>query len=219
MLKERKLQLNILQKALKKSNTYPGIIATIQRLLCEDQSEIIANYPTPISQTKELLLQAATMQQSFGSHALPKGFISSKWSIVQKEWCNSINKKFDADRWSSGLIKSLRNFTNAMWIKRNLILHGETESEQLEIVKMKCKKQIQELYKKSRQKLSLEEKKLFQMPLMYRLKGSNAGMTLWIERVEMIFQQREQDDQNNVQTKYWIFKQNKKWLKLVPTIT
>ena len=44
-------------------------------------------------------------------------------------------------------------------------------------------------------------------------------MTLWIERAEMVFQQWEQDEQNKVDTKYWIFKQNKKWLKIVPTIT
>lgn len=62
------------------------------------------------------------------------------------------------------------------------------DSEQLEIVKMKCRRRIRELYKKPRNKLSLEDKKLFQMPLAYRLKGTGAGMSLWIERAEMVFQ-------------------------------
>lgn len=219
MMTERKKQMSIMQKTMKKFNTYPGIISTIQQLLCQDQKEVIETFPLPSTYTDQLLLEAATMQHKLGCHALPKGFISTKWALVQQEWCSVTNKRYNMDRWTNSLIKALQDFTHAMWTKRNDVLHGETESEQIEIVKMKCKKRIRELYKRSRRKLSLEDKKLFQMPLAYRLKGSNAGMTLWIERAEMIFQQREQDEQNTVNTKYWIFKQNKKWLKLVPTIT
>ena len=167
----------------------------------------------------QLLLQAVMQQVKMGMTVFPKGFISLDWIKVQKEWCKMNDQKIDSDRWEFTFIKCIQDYTQAMWVKRNQILHGEDESQQIEIIKMKCKKRIRELYKRSRQKLSLEDKKLFQMPLIYRLKGTCAGMTLWIERAEMIFQQKEQDENNMVNTKYWIFKQNKKWLKLVPTIT
>ena len=156
-----------MEKKLKKCDTFPGIVSTIEKLLCQDQEEVIRNMHTPCSYTEVLLMQAATKQHALGSHALPKGFVSEGWAIVQKEWCYTRKLCFNSDRWVMTLIKAIQNFTQAMWTKRNVRLHGETESEQREIIKMKCKKRIRELYKRPRHRLTLQNKKLFQMPLVY----------------------------------------------------
>ena len=45
-----------------------------------------------------------------------------------------------------------------------------------------------------------------------------SGMSLWIERVEMISQQKDQDKENYFNTKIGSFLQTKKWYKKVTTI-
>ena len=102
---------------------------------------------------------------------------------------------------------------------KNGTLSDTGEVTLLEIKKAKCRLRVKELYKKSRSGLNTEEKKLFNLPLAYRLKGSAAGMLLWIERVELSFQHREQDENNNLITRYWWYKQSKKWRQMKEDIT
>ena len=106
-----------------------------------------------------------------------------------------------------------------MWIQRNNVLHGETESEIIAIKKIKCQNRVRTLYKRSRKNLSHEDKKLFQLPLPIRLKGSVTGMTMWIERIEMIFQQKDQDKDNNLESKVWFFPKSKRWRQKQPDVT
>ena len=56
-------------------------------------------------------------------------------------------------------------------------------------------------------------KKLFQLPLHIWQKGSVTGMTIWIERIEMIFQHKDQDEENNLDTKIWFYPKSKRWRK------
>ena len=60
----------------------------------------------------------------------------------------------------------------------------------------------------------IKRQKLFQLPLKYRQKGSIAGMTLWIDRAEMLFQQNIQKSeaiQKELIT--WWFPKSQKWKK------
>lgn len=57
----------------------------------------------------------------------------------------------------------------------------------------------------------MEDKKLFNLPLPIRLKWTVPGMTMWIERIEMIFQQKEQNDEHNLDTMGWFIPKTKKW--------
>ena len=66
--------------------------------------------------------------------------------------------------------------------------------------------------------LTLKEKYLFKLPLQLKQKGSAEGMRIWIEQAEMIFQQKDQDNHNNLDIKTWFFPQSKAWLKKPPNI-
>ena len=61
----------------------------------------------------------------------------------------------------------------------------------------------------SRQVLSTDDKKLFNLPLVYRVKGSVASTELWIDRAEMVFQQC----QPSTKKIFWWFPKSKRWIK------
>ena len=64
----------------------------------------------------------------------------------------------------------------------------------------------------------MKDKRLFQLPLEYRLKGSIAGMTLWIERAEMIFQHNlQKENEKHQSTITWWFPKSQKWKKQLPS--
>ena len=219
MLAERKKQFSILSKSMTKLDTYPGLISTIQAILIHGTEKVMQEFHFPTTETDQLLLQAITSQHQLRHDMCVKGLLTTEWEKVQQHWCNVQKLRFDPTRWTSGLIKGIQTYTLAMWAQRNVLLHGDSPSEQLEICKANCRKRVKELYKRSRRNLSLEDKKLFQLPLVYRCKGSVASMTLWIDKAEMVFQHMDQNEDNKLDTKYWIFKQNKKWLKKAPNIS
>ena len=72
--------------------------------------------------------------------------------------------------------------------------------EVIKIKKARYKERIKVLYKTPRSGLSMKDKQLFQLSLRYRLKGSIAGITPWIERAEMLFQQHLQKEQEHYQS-------------------
>lgn len=122
-------------------------------------------------------------------------------------------KRFDQRKWYISFISAI----HTLWKRQNLTKHGETDKEIEDITKMKYQKRIQELYKRSRKNLkrsrknlSLNDKKLFNLLLQYHLKGAVCGLAIWIERAELVFQQQDQDEKNNLETKRWIFITTKK---------
>ena len=169
--------------------------------------------------TDLLLVQAIVEQHKFGENSFEKGFVTLHWREVQKQWACHTKEVIDIDKWAKKFVTAIHTYTRDMWFQRNNILHGETESEIVAIKKAKCQKRIRDLYKRSRRNLSLEDKKLFNFPLAYCLKGSVVGMTMWIDRIEMIFQQRDQDNEHNLDTKAWFFPKSKKWRLKIPEIT
>ena len=60
----------------------------------------------------------------------------------------------------------------------------------MEKKKEKCQQRIKELYNLSCRELTLEDKKIFCLPIRYRLKLGYSAMRQWIELAEHIFQQR-----------------------------
>ena len=213
------ISLQNLSKTLKKYDTYPGIIKVLQSILQREDADkqLIKELTNPITLVDTILAQAVEKQLQIGLKALAKGLVTRKWATVQQMWCSTAGYRYDGQKWPKVLIMSLQTYTRAMWIHRNTILHGKTIIENNEILKYKCKMRIKELYKRSRLNLTLEDKKLFKLPLQYRMKGTAEGMLLWIERAEMVFQHKDQDKDNNLNTKRWCFKMTKKWRKLVPS--
>ena len=212
MQEERKKATQTLSAGLRSINTYPGCISVIIMGLLTSFAEPIQN--TELPQTyKDLLLQdAATEQYELGNKAMNRGMISLKWEIVQAEWCQEIGARHNPQRWSTKLVRLIHSFMKSIWATRNNLLHGENSSEAIEIRKAKCRERIKTLYKVSRKHLSLKEKKIFQLPLQYRLKGSIAGMTLWIDRAEMLYQHTlTQSEIKQQQLITWWFPKSQKW--------
>lgn len=212
MMSERKKAISTFSAGLRAINTYPGCISIIVKGLLTSYAESIQNLECPNSYKDILLQEAATEQHELENHAMNRGMISKKWEKVQAEWCRETGSRHDPRRWSTKLIRHIHSFMKAMWSARNLLLHGENSSEAIEIRKAKCRERIRVLYKTPRTNLTLKDKKIFQLPLQYRLKGSIAGMTLWIDRAEMIFQQTmAKENLRQKQLITWWFPKSQKW--------
>ena len=208
---ERKKHLNTLSKALRKINTHPGIQATLISCITQGLSETIKSTKTVTTLTECYIVQALVEQIYFGENTMAKGLLVTSWQTAQCIWKKEKGEKCDGDKWAVGVIRSLHTFSQAMWCSRNEFFHGLNKTDQNEIAKAKYRKRITELYQRSRKNLTLVDKKMFQLPLHFRKKGTANGMRAWIERVEMIFQYQDQDDEGNLDTKYWFFPKTKKW--------
>ena len=217
---ERQKQLKIFSNTLLKHHTCPAIIAVLQKLLQGKYDVVHRALLQPCHEYEIVILEAVSLQQQIGSDSVVKGLLATTWERAQQLWALQFGTSGKHHtQWLRTVIKSIHTYTHEMWSKRNLLLHGEDDSESLEIQKHKCKVRIRELYKKSRVNLSLEDKKLFHMPLPVRLKGTVPGMLLWIERVEMVFQQKDQDYNGNLITNYWVYKKDKAWRHKSPDVT
>ena len=212
MIDARKRALNALSVGLRSINTYPGSIALITNGLCTNFEEAMKSIGIPKSYKDVLLLEAAMKQHDLENHAMHRGMIVRHWETVQSEWCREIGARYDSVKWSVKVIRLLHTYTRAIWNARNEILHGENVSESIELRKAKCKERIRALYKHNRKCLTPTDKKLFHLPMRYRQKGSIAGMTLWIDRVEMIFQDRmNKEDLAQKGLITWWFPKSQKW--------
>lgn len=218
MIKARQGALRALSAGLRAINTYSGCISVITKGLTTTFESAMKSMGIPSSYKDALLQEAAWKQHELGHHAMHKGLIVKIWDEVQKEWCREIGARYDLVKWSRKVVLLLHNYSKTLWTTRNQLLHGEDASEAIEIRKARCKERIRTLYKYSRKCLSRDEKKLFNLPLQYRQKGSIAGMTLWIDRVEMIFQHNlhNTEDQKG-KTIMWWFPKSQKWKKQVPS--
>ena len=90
-----------------------------------------------MSLEEELLLQTLTNQLSLGEDTLTKEMIVKGWVMVQQQWCATNKLKCDLKQWKTRTIKAIQNYTFAMWMKRNQILHWEEHFEIFEIKKAK----------------------------------------------------------------------------------
>ena len=118
--------------------------------------------------------------------------------------------KHNSIKWNKQLAVNLHVYTRVMWQKQNIISHRESDGEKVDVMKQKCRCRIRELYKNHIKNCSWRTTQ--------SKKGMVAGMSLWIERVEMISQQKDQDKENYFNTKIGSFLQTKKWYKKVTTI-
>ena len=172
---------------LKRIKTYPGLIAAAKQILVHGCRESAASFTNQQTYTDILSMQAIVEQDAFGENSFEKGFVTITWRKAQMQWAYDTKEVIDISKWSKKFVTAIQTYTRDMWFQRNNVLHGETESEILAIKKSKCQKRIRLLYKRSRKNLSHEDKKLFQLPLPIRLKGSVTGMTMWIEQIEITF--------------------------------
>ena len=198
-------------------NTFPGCIATISEGLNNDFKQAMESIGMPKLYKEVLLIEAARQQYELGHNAMFRGMIVKGWEIMQHKWCREIGIQHNSRRWSIKLVGLLHSYSKLLWTTCNNILHGEELSKTIEIRRAKCRERIKILYKASRKNLSTNDKKLFLLPVQYRLKGSIAGISQWIDRAEMLFQAKQtKEDTTQQKVSMWWYPKSQKWKKQIP---
>ena len=162
----------------------------------------------PSDKLMEYVKQAVEENLHLGYNSFEKGFLSQKWMRAQKEWISLCSSK--RNQWGREIVTAVQSYSYKIWKARNKALHGSNKTENLEKKKEKCRKRIKELYNMSRTLLTLEDKKLFRLPLHFRIKSGYSTMTQWIEMTEFIFQRRMKNDEKNKLTWYFPVRRTKK---------
>lgn len=80
---------------------------------------------------------------------------------------------------------------------------------------IRCRKQIDKLYGRSRCLVTAQDKNIFKLPVKVQKKKGVESISLWIEMVKMLFQVYE----SKIETKivYWMFPQKSEWLETFNT--
>ena len=81
----------------------------------------------------------------------------------------------------------LQEYSYNMWKKHNTFIHGENKKGHSQQQYALCQDRIRQLYKMDRSILSHADRAVFNLPLSQRLKQGMQGLALWINMVEMLF--------------------------------
>ena len=179
------------------------IIKYILHILQYGASTAQDKLQNPTNDIEQEIAQAVTFHSDIQNSALEKGFISSRWAKAQQLWEQLHPSRTKNNMWERNLVILLQQYTLSIWDKRNKLLHGETKKENKEIRLHKCRDKVRTLYKYPRQELTIKERRYFNLPLRYRLKGSISAMELWIEVVETIYRKKEQSEQGKITN--WLY--------------
>jgi hypothetical protein len=95
------------------------------------------------------------------------------------------NRKFNAEKWVSSLLRALHKFHTDLWQVRNAALHGGQSKLQEQTLWYQLLQEVHSLYAKDRTCLSLADKEIFNVPKAYRLKQGNHQLLLWTKRAQM----------------------------------
>ena len=192
----RKKHLSLLHKQLDSAGTYPGITATIMKIVTEGINgtwRTLTNTPTQMDK----LLEVAVLEQAkLGEHSLIKGYMVHEWVEAQRQW--QATGSYQQGQWTSNVIKALHTYAFSMWKSRNDILHNDKVKSVKARKRGALQDRIDELYKRVRTNLKDSEKRYFHLPVEQRKMKGIEAMTLWIELVEAIFRKRGQAHQTNI---------------------
>lgn len=172
-----------LRQQMQKLHTYEGIQAIILYTLVHGNND--AFHHTEIHATmRQLLQEAITAQSQLGWKAFLKGFWHTSWFALQRQHCLFLKIKFDGPTWGSKVIKSLLTILWDSWKFRNDFLHSTNDDD--DVKRKLLVEKVRALYTdKARWYFNTPEKrKLFQMPIMKRLRLSNVVLESWVDLVE-----------------------------------
>ncbi len=79
------------------------------------------------SNADEVCLSAVTDQDLIGWQNFVEGKIAKSWGDLQLAHLHEQFSKRMVDRWTSGLVSHMLEFTHGMWIHRNNVLHAVDE--------------------------------------------------------------------------------------------
>ena len=85
------------------------------------------------------------------------------------------------------MVITLQEYTYNLWKKRNTFIHGENKKEFKNRQYDVCQGHVKQLYTMDRSVLTHTDREVFNLPLSQRLKQGMNGLALWIDMVEMLF--------------------------------
>ena len=184
--KQRKKELLLLQEKMDKLGTCPGLIDIFTRVM---QGHTPQPHESTIQDWFTLSVsQAITEQATIGWDHMRRGFLTSKWTIVQKIHRQSSGdlSTFDAIRWLSQVIISFWGYGKSMWEIRNTTLHGAThhEARKLKIDLLRAK--VKDLYHHKDRKYvpAHKSREYFGVPYQIQIKKGIHALSEWIDLVE-----------------------------------
>jgi hypothetical protein len=181
-----------LEKGLSKIKTAPSLIeAIIQGICCwtddveydldEESHELL------FSESHSRLLK---VQSDIGWEYFVKGYIAKDWGHIQLSFYKSIRTnplKFNRLRWVDTLLRLLHIYRTSLWHMRNFSLHGGYTATSRKALRQQIIREVQVLYKKDRTLLPLVDRKMFNLPLQYRVRQGNQHLLLWIKRAQLAY--------------------------------
>ena len=201
----RAAKLRSLRLQLKRINTHP-LIANCLAMVIEKGPEATIRY---IEESNDNIATEVKLAVEENMHlsqfSLEKGFLSIHWGIAQTIWIQACGgtKVKQQQHWCRDVIMYIQGYSYEIWKARNEVLHGASEKESNIIKAQKCKDRIKQLYQMPRTNLTLEDKKIFKLPMLYRQKLSINSMRQWIELCELVFQKSmERENRKKLQ---WYF--------------
>ena len=203
MITMRTKEIQKLQKALKKIDTYEGIIAIWTKSANQYPKQITTVQTNNID---KVVQTAIHNQQHIGWHNLLKGFISVNWSKVQQIYINEQQLE-DNPQWASKAIEILQSYTLTMWQYRNNYLHGIDIKENRQIRLEQTKSMIQSLYANhDRMHIPLQDK-TFDLPIQERLESSLTAQIAWIELATRRIRMHREEATKNTLDRWLVDKQ------------
>ena len=168
----RETKLRTLKQHLIIRNTHPCIVNAIAQYVTEGPEATLRTLQDTTDQVSGYVKRAVEENMHLSQFSLEKGFISSNWIKAQEVWAYSSTptKRYKQQNWGRDLVMGLQQYTYEIWKARNSVVHGSNIMETREIKLRKSKERVTELYSMSRTPLTLEDKKIFRLPLQYRLK-------------------------------------------------
>ena len=129
--KQKKVQ-SLLKSQLEAMNTYPGVITAIMYILQEGITDKWKSTIETSGFLDSLLLKAIDQQQQIGDMNLARGFLTTRWAIVQQAWDKiHICKKYKGV-WIRDAIMAIQTYTLECWKLRNEYEYGGKNAQMIQ---------------------------------------------------------------------------------------
>jgi hypothetical protein len=126
--------------------------------------------------------QAIQEQTTIGWENFLRGFVSKQWAEAQRWHCHETHQDFHPNAWAPGLIKTIWDYSLALWDDRNNTLHNGTAVAGTSLEEL-TRNQIRDLYGEQDIFPSKDKDVYFHVPLQERLNRPRRQNMIWLKQV------------------------------------
>ena len=174
---------------LKNSDTEPGLVATIMRIIRHYLDGNVGKLDVwnfTREKYKGDLEKLVQDQKALGWTSLFQGRLCRQWRNIQTKHYSALNasraKYKTGTWWAAGLIQQLIYFTLNSWQIRNNFLHRDREAQERNTLRRQLIQTIEGWYDKAGQ-LGVTFQKYFRLPLLQRKTHSMKLMQSWLATI------------------------------------